>query len=127
MSEKMGPDDIATLLNEYFTEMVEIVFENNGTLDKFMGDAIMALWGAPIAHEDHAQRACYAALHLRDRLGSYADELRIDPGVNFDFEFATYIEHLLGLDVVAGHDADRTRQTFEPGREPVLFPVPGIG
>src|SRR6058998_190715 len=49
MSEGMSPDDIATLLTEYFTEMVEIVFENSGTLDKFIGDAIMALWGAPIA------------------------------------------------------------------------------
>src|SRR5437879_7314763 len=57
MSETMGPDDIATLLTEYFTEMVEIVFEHGGTLDKFMGDAIMALWGAPIAHEDDADRA----------------------------------------------------------------------
>src|SRR3989449_40657 len=57
MSETMSPDTIATLLTEYFTEMVEIVFEHGGTLDKFMGDAIMALWGAPIPHEDDADRA----------------------------------------------------------------------
>src|SRR5207253_1714416 len=62
MSEDMSPDDIATLLTEYFTEMVEIVFENSGTLDKFMGDAIMALWGAPIAHADDADRAMTCAL-----------------------------------------------------------------
>jgi adenylate cyclase len=47
LSEQMSPDDIASLLTEYFTEMVEILFEHDGTLDKFMGDAIMALWGAP--------------------------------------------------------------------------------
>ncbi len=62
MSEDMSPDDIATLLTEYFTEMVEIVFEHSGTLDKFMGDAIMALWGAPIAHADDADRAMQCAL-----------------------------------------------------------------
>ncbi len=62
MSETMSPDAIATLLTEYFTEMVDIVFEHGGTLDKFMGDAIMALWGAPIAHEDDADRAMQCAL-----------------------------------------------------------------
>jgi len=62
LSETMGPDEIATLLTEYFTEMVEIVFEHSGTLDKFMGDAIMALWGAPIAHEDDADRAMNCAV-----------------------------------------------------------------
>ena len=62
MSETMNPDDIARLLTEYFTEMVDLVFEHGGTLDKFMGDAIMALWGAPIAHEDDADRAMQCAL-----------------------------------------------------------------
>src|SRR5213076_2846180 len=57
MSETMSPDNIATLLTEYFTEMVELVFEHGGTLDKFMGDAMLALWGAPIVHEDDADRA----------------------------------------------------------------------
>ena len=62
MSETMSPDSIATLLTEYFTEMVDIVFEHGGTLDKFMGDAIMALWGAPIVHADDADRAMQCAI-----------------------------------------------------------------
>jgi adenylate cyclase len=62
MSETMSPDEIAKLLTEYFTEMVDKVFEHGGTLDKFMGDAIMALWGAPIAHADDADRAVQCAL-----------------------------------------------------------------
>src|SRR5438132_2492664 len=62
MSETMSPDEIARLPTEYFTEMVDKVFEFGGTLDKFMGDAIMALWGAPIVHEDDADRAVQCAI-----------------------------------------------------------------
>ena len=96
LSESMGPDEIATLLTEYFTEMVEIVFEHSGTLDKFMGDAIMALWGAPIAHADDADRAMKCAL---DQLVSLErlnkkwkeqdrPELGIGIGINFGEVFA---------------------------------------
>jgi adenylate cyclase len=96
LSETMGPDEIARLLTEYFTEMVEIVFEHSGTLDKFMGDAIMALWGAPIAHADDADRAMKCAL---DQLVSLErlnkkwkeqdrPELGIGIGINFGEVFA---------------------------------------
>jgi adenylate cyclase len=68
MSETMSPDAIATLLTEYFTEMVEVVFEHGGTLDKFMGDALMALWGAPIARIDDADRATRAAIAMQQAL-----------------------------------------------------------
>jgi adenylate cyclase len=99
MSEAMSPDTIATLLTEYFTEMVEIVFEHGGTLDKFMGDAIMALWGAPITHEDDADRAMACAL---DQLAALEKlnrkwkeqgrpQLGIGIGINFGEVFAGYI------------------------------------
>jgi len=96
MSEEMVPDEIARLLTEYFTEMVEIVFKHGGTLDKFMGDAIMALWGAPIAHEDDADRAMQAALEMQDLLvelnRKWASEGRqqvnIGIGINFGEVFA---------------------------------------
>ncbi|HEX2224566.1 MAG TPA: FHA domain-containing protein, partial [Thermoanaerobaculia bacterium] len=68
LSEQMSPDEIAFLLNEYFTEMVEIVFEHGGTLDKFMGDALMALWGAPLEREDDADRATRAAVAMQRAL-----------------------------------------------------------
>lgn len=68
LSERMSPDEIARLLTGYFTEMVEIVFEHGGTLDKFIGDALMALWGAPLAREDDADRAMRAALAMQRRL-----------------------------------------------------------
>ena len=68
LSEAMSPDEIATLLSDYFTEMVDIVFEHGGMLDKFMGDAVMALWGAPLAREDDAGRATRAAVAMQRRL-----------------------------------------------------------
>ncbi|KPJ95657.1 MAG: hypothetical protein AMS18_02515 [Gemmatimonas sp. SG8_17] len=91
MSERMGPDDIATLLNEYFTEMVEIVFENGGTLDKFMGDAIMALWGAPISGEGDADRAIQAAIEMQSVLAKLnvkwaaQGRQRVEIGIGIDF------------------------------------------
>jgi adenylate cyclase len=92
----MSPDDIASLLTEYFTEMVEILFEHDGTLDKFMGDAIMALWGAPIAHDDDADRAVAAAIDMMrvlDELNQKWEEqgrphLDIGIGINFGDVFA---------------------------------------
>ncbi|MGH7658827.1 MAG: adenylate/guanylate cyclase domain-containing protein, partial [Gemmatimonadales bacterium] len=68
LSERMTPDAIAELLSDYFTEMVDVIFEYGGTLDKFMGDAILALWGAPLAHEDDADRAMSAAIAMQDTL-----------------------------------------------------------
>src|SRR5437016_6679041 len=96
MSETMSPDNIATLLTEYFTEMVEVVFEHGGTLDKFMGDAIMALWGAPMAHVDDADRAMRCALDqlaALERLNAKwkeqgRPELGIGVGINFGEVFA---------------------------------------
>ena len=65
IAESMGPDAVAQLLSEYFSEMVEVIFEHGGTLDKFIGDAVMALWGAPIAHSDDPDRALEAAVAMQ--------------------------------------------------------------
>lgn len=68
ISEKMEPHRVALLLNEYFSEMTDIIFRHDGTLDKFIGDAIMAVFGAPLAMEDHAIRAVHTAIEMRDKL-----------------------------------------------------------
>ena len=68
LSETMNPDDMATLLTEYFTEMVDCVFRHDGTLDKFIGDAVMAQWGAPLGNPDDADRAMAAALEMMAEL-----------------------------------------------------------
>ncbi len=65
MSEKMEPPQVVDLLNTYFTEMTDLLFENGGTLDKYMGDGIMALFGAPLAKPDDAQRAVKTAIDMQ--------------------------------------------------------------
>ncbi|MFL5496896.1 MAG: adenylate/guanylate cyclase domain-containing protein, partial [Gemmatimonadales bacterium] len=65
IAESMQPDAIARLLSEYLSEMVEVIFEHGGTLDKFIGDAIMALWGAPIAHPGDPDSAIHAAVAMQ--------------------------------------------------------------
>ncbi len=68
ISEKMESQDLVEFLNEYLTEMTEIVLKYDGTLDKYMGDAIMAIYGAPVEQEDHPARACTSALEMIARL-----------------------------------------------------------
>jgi adenylate cyclase len=68
LSETMNPDAMASLLTEYFTEMVECVFRHDGTLDKFIGDAVMAQWGAPLGNPDDADRAMRSALDMMEAL-----------------------------------------------------------
>ncbi len=66
MSEKMSPDQVVTMLNEYMTEMVRIIYKWNGVVDKYVGDAIMAIWGAPESSPDDAYNAVRASLEMRD-------------------------------------------------------------
>jgi adenylate cyclase len=68
ISEKLDPRALSSLLNSYLTPMTDLVFETKGTLDKYMGDAIMAFWGAPIPLEDHPQRAATCALKMLKKL-----------------------------------------------------------
>ncbi|HKH93951.1 MAG TPA: adenylate/guanylate cyclase domain-containing protein [Gemmatimonadaceae bacterium] len=96
LSESMKPDEMASLLTEYFTEMVECVFRHGGTLDKFMGDAVMAQWGAPLGMSDDADRAMHAALDMMTALETLnrrweaegRPRLEIGIGLNYGEAFA---------------------------------------
>jgi class 3 adenylate cyclase len=91
LSEKLSAEQVVVMLNEYLGAMTEIVFQHGGTLDKFIGDAVMALWGAPLPAPDHARRAADCALAMMAELermnarwaqaGGSAD-LRIGIGIN---------------------------------------------
>ena len=76
------PEEARQLLDPVLTLMMDAVHRYEGTVNQVMGDGIMALFGAPVAHEDHAVRACYAALHMQAAIGQYADELRRQHGLD---------------------------------------------
>ena len=95
------------ILDRFFAILTDGVHRYEGTVNQYTGDGIMALFGAPIAHEDHAQRACYAALDARKKLTDYADQLRIERGLNFGVRFG-----LNSGDVVVGKIGDDLRMDY---------------
>ncbi|MGV3625432.1 MAG: CHASE2 domain-containing protein [Archangium sp.] len=90
LSEHMSPEKLADFINQYLSPMTQIVFDEKGTLDKYIGDAVMAFWNAPLNQPDHALRACRAAVHMLERLEelkavwrkSGYPELEIGIGIN---------------------------------------------
>ncbi len=82
ISERLGPEEWYRIVVRFFVILAEGVQKAGGVVNRFTGDGIMALFGAPIALEDHAQRACHTALRLRRALASYAAELRATHGVD---------------------------------------------
>ncbi len=88
LSERMKPSAVALLLNSYLSRMTDVIFKYEGTLDKYMGDGIMAVFGAPLDMEDHAERAIRTALEMQERLEEWnaerteGPELRIRIGIN---------------------------------------------
>ncbi len=92
LTEHMEPEDVVRFLNEYFEAMVETIFNHKGTLDKFIGDAIMAVYGSPLAIDDHAWCAVQSAIEMRHRLEEFnarrkaggQTEIQIGIGINSD-------------------------------------------
>ena len=83
LAEQEDPEEWREIMQRFFSMLAETVTRFEGTVDKFTGDGIMAIFGAPIAHEDHARRACYAALQMLDDVAEYAADLRREKGLNF--------------------------------------------
>ncbi len=91
ISEKMAPDDLVSSLNRYFSVMVKIIEERQGTIDKYIGDAIMAFFGAPVKHEDDALQSVLAGIEMNEALASFnanqarlgKPEWRIGIGINY--------------------------------------------
>jgi class 3 adenylate cyclase/tetratricopeptide (TPR) repeat protein len=127
LAEQSDPEEWRRIMDRFFSILCVGVHRFEGTVDKFTGDGIMALFGAPIAHEDHARRACYAALHLQDELAAYAAELRaqglsfsVRMGLNSGEVVVGAIGEDLAMEYTAlGHTvglAQRMEQLVEPGK-----------
>ncbi|MBW2271267.1 MAG: AAA family ATPase [Deltaproteobacteria bacterium] len=107
LAEQAGAEGWHRILDRFFAVLNEGVHRFEGTVNQYTGDGIMALFGAPIAHEDHAQRACYAALSLRDALRHYAEELRRSEGIDFAVRMGIHTG-----EVVVGKIGDDLRMDY---------------
>jgi len=107
LAEQVDAEEWHRIMERFFETLTEGVHRFEGTINQYTGDGIMALFGAPIAHEDHAQRACHAALYLRDALRAYADELRSSSGLNFSVRMG-----MNSGEVVVGKIGDDLRMDY---------------
>jgi class 3 adenylate cyclase/tetratricopeptide (TPR) repeat protein len=83
MSEKLDAEEVHQIMDGCFTILMDEIHRYEGTINQFTGDGVMALFGAPVAHEDHAQRACHAALAIQRAMGVYGDTIKNNTGLDF--------------------------------------------
>jgi len=82
ISEDLDPEEVHRLMDGCFKILMEEIHRFEGTINQFTGDGVMALFGAPVAHEDHGRRACQAALSIQKSIGDYGDKLKKDYGID---------------------------------------------
>jgi len=81
MSEKLDPEEVTEIVNQFFAVLTEPIYRFGGVVDKYIGDAIMALFGAPVAHEDDPERAVWAAYEMQRAAKEFADKLEAKTGI----------------------------------------------
>jgi class 3 adenylate cyclase len=82
ISEKFDPEEIHRIMDGCFKILMAEIHRYEGTINQFTGDGVMALFGAPVAHEDHGQRACHAALAIQKAMGNYDENSKKNTGLN---------------------------------------------
>ena len=107
LQEELGAEEWHEVMNGFFELVTEEIHRHEGTINQYTGDGFMALFGAPVAHEDHAQRACYAALDLREALRRYGEQLRRTRGIEFAARMGLNSGH-----VVVGKIGDDLRMDY---------------
>jgi predicted ATPase/class 3 adenylate cyclase len=107
LAEQVDPEEWHRILDRFFEILTEGVHRFEGTINQYTGDGVMALFGAPIAHEDHPHRACWAALHLKDEVNRFAQELKRERGLTFAMRVG-----LNSGEVVVGKIGDDLRMDY---------------
>jgi class 3 adenylate cyclase len=107
ISEKLDPEEVHQIMDGCFKILMDEIHKYEGTINQFTGDGVMALFGAPVAHEDHAQSACHAALAIQKALGKYGEGLRDDHGIDFKMRIG-----LNSGNVVVGSIGDDLRMDY---------------
>jgi class 3 adenylate cyclase/tetratricopeptide (TPR) repeat protein len=107
LAERLDPEQWHSILDRFFELLSEGVHRFEGTVNQYTGDGIMALFGAPIAHEDHAQRACYTALQLREEIDRYSTEVKRQHGISFSMRMGLH-----SGEVVVGKIGDDLRMDY---------------
>ena len=126
MFEKLDPETVHEIMNGCFRILLDEIHRYEGTVNQFRGDGVMALFGAPIAHEDHAQRACYASLAIQKALGPYREKLNKRYGIDFAMRIGLHsgpvvvgaIGDDLRMDYTAQGDTSNLAARMEGSAEP---------
>ena len=114
LSEKLDPQEIADILSQHFSLMTEVIFTNEGTLDKYVGDGLVAIFGAPFPCEDHAHRAVMAGLQMLEQQEKFSENLPPDK------KFAIRIGINTGA-IIAGYMGSPKRMEYTVLGEPVII------
>jgi class 3 adenylate cyclase/tetratricopeptide (TPR) repeat protein len=133
LSEKLDPEDVHEIMDGCFRILMDEIHRFEGTVNEFRGDGLMALFGAPIAHEDHAQRACHAAVAAQRALVPYAEKLQKEYGVDFKMRIGLnsgpvvvgVIGDDLRMDYTAQGDTANLAARMESNAEPRTVLVSG--
>jgi class 3 adenylate cyclase/tetratricopeptide (TPR) repeat protein len=107
MSEKLDPEEVHQIMDGCFKILMDEIHKHEGTINQFTGDGVMALFGAPVAHEEHAQRACHAALAIRKAMEPYGEKIKQDCGVEFKMRIGLNSGH-----VIVGSIGDDLRMDY---------------
>jgi class 3 adenylate cyclase len=107
ISESLDPEDVHQIMDGCFKILMDEIHKYEGTINQFTGDGVMALFGAPLSHEDHGQRACFASLAIQAAMGTYGEEIKRRHGVDFNMRIG-----LNSGSVVVGAIGDDLRMDY---------------
>lgn len=108
MSEKLDPEEVREIMNDCFKELTSVIDKYEGTVDKFIGDAIMALFGAPVAHENDPERAIRAAIEMQESLSTFSNKLKIRLGLELRMRIGINTGPVVAGDVGSESRSDYT-------------------